>query len=406
MQAHIKLDHQLLAVEGEHDVHAMLELTLPAADNAVARPPLRLALVLDRSGSMTGDKLAVAQRCAAWLVSRLRPVDELALVSYDDEVRLLAPLAPLQEGPLRAAIAGLRPGGSTNLSGGWLRGLEQLRGDGGKILLLTDGIANVGVTDGGALAELARTGSREGVGTTTIGFGAYFDEELLTALADAGGGNAHWASTPDEAPAIFAQELEGLMDLAAQNVSVELRPGPHAEVLGVLNEYPQVPVAGGVQLELGDAYAGETRRIVFALHIPDLAALGPASVAELVLRWVSVGEQIAQHELSVPVVVNAVSAAEAAAVGPDPEVREQVLVLKAAKARDEAIRLADRGEYDEARRLVSGLSSELRRSGLEEEAGALEENLPRLEEVAYSADPANRKRLHFESHQRRRRQSN
>lgn len=403
MQAQIKLDHQLLAVEGEHDVHAMLELSLPEAAGAVAQPPLRLALVLDRSGSMAGDKLAVAKRCAAWLVSRLRPVDELALVSYDDEVRLLAPIGPLEEGPLRVAIGGLRPGGSTNLSGGWLRGLEQLRGGGGKILLLTDGIVNVGITDRGALAELARTGAREGVGTTTIGFGADFDEELLTLLADAGGGNAHWAATPDEAPGIFARELEGLTSVAAQNVSVELRPGPHVEILGVLNEYPQVPVAGGVQLELGDAYAGETRRIVFALHVPHLAALGPVSVAELVLRWVSVGEQIAQHELTVPVLVNAVSANEAAAVAPDPDVAEQVLVLKAARARDEAIRLADRGENERARRVISDVSAELRRNGLADEAGELDQNLPLLDEVDYAASPANRKRLHFESHERRRR---
>lgn len=405
MHAAVKLDHQLLAVEGEHDVHAMLELSLPEADGAIVQPPLRLALVLDRSGSMSGPKLEVAKRCAAWLVSRLRPVDELALVAYDDEVRLLAPLAPVQEAPLRAAIAGLRPGGSTNLSGGWLRGLEQLRGSGGKIILLTDGIANVGITDGGALAELARTGSREGVGTSTIGFGADFDEELLTALADAGGGNAHWAATPDEAPAIFARELEGLTSVAAQNVSVELRPGPHVEVLGVLNDYPSVPVAGGIQLELGDAYAGETRRIVFAFHVPHLAALGPASVADLVLRWVSVGEQIAQHELTVPVLVNAVSADEAASVAPDPEVREQVLVLKAARARDEAIRLADDGKNEQARQLLSRISEELRRNGLDDEADVLAQKLPLLDEFAYATSPANRKQLYFESHERRRRRS-
>jgi len=402
MHAAVKLDHQLVAVEGEHDVHAMLELSLPEADGATAQPPLKLALVLDRSGSMAGDKLAVAQRCAAWLVSRLRPVDELALVSYDDEVRLLAPLAPVREAPLRAAIAGLRPGGSTNLSGGWLRGLEQLRGRGGKLVLLTDGLANVGVTDRGSLTELARTGAREGVGTSTIGFGADFDEELLTAMADAGGGNAHWAASPDEAPAIFARELEGLTNVAAQNVTVELRPGPHVHVLGLLNDYPQVPVAGGVQVELGDGYAGETRRVVFALHVPHVATLGPVAVAELVVRYVSVGDEIAHHELTLPVVVNAVSAAEAAAVTPDAAVREEVLVLQAARARDEAVRLADAGANEQAKRLLTVTSTRLRAAGLQQEAQALDANLPLVDRDAYTSDAANRKRLHYESHRRKR----
>jgi Ca-activated chloride channel family protein len=349
---------------------------------------------------MAGEKLAVARRCSAWLVSRLRPVDELALVSYDDEVRLLAPLAPVREAPLRAAVAGLRPGGSTNLSGGWLRGLEQLRGGGGKILLLTDGLANAGVTGRGDLTELARTGARESVGTTTIGFGEDFDEELLTAMADAGGGNAHWAATPDEAPSIFARELEGLTRVAAQNVSVELRPGPHVELLGVLNEYPQVPVAGGVQLELGDAYADEKRRIVFALHVPHLPALGPASVAELVIRYVSVGGQIAQHELTVPVLVNAVSASEAAAVAPDPEVREEVLVLKAARARDDAIGLADAGDHDAARQLLAERHHELRSAGLAAPADELLEDAELVSPGSY--DAVSRKRLHYRSQQSRR----
>ena len=95
-------------------------------------------------------------------------------------------------------------------------------------------------------------------------------------MADAAGGNAHFAATPDEAPAIFAEEFEGLTTLVAQNVSVEIRSGPNVEVLGVLNEYPSVAVPGGVQVALGDAYGGERRRVVFALHIPDLAALGPS----------------------------------------------------------------------------------------------------------------------------------
>src|SRR5215203_1180881 len=126
MHTSIRLDQNLLAVDGEHDVHAMLELSAPEPAESADRPPLRLALVLDRSGSMAGEKLAVAKRSAAWLVGRLRAQDELALVAYDDRVRLLSPLAPVERAQLEAAIARLAPGGSTNLSGGWMRALEQV----------------------------------------------------------------------------------------------------------------------------------------------------------------------------------------------------------------------------------------------------------------------------------------
>jgi len=99
--------------------------------------------------------------------------------------------------------------------------------------------------------------------------------------------------------------------------------------------------------------------------------------------------------------VNAVSAEKAAGVGPDPDVREEVLVLETARARDEAIRLADAGENDAAMQLLSTASTELRRSGLTEEAEALELEQPLLTPHRY-ADAAARKQLHYESHRRKR----
>lgn len=160
---------------------------------------------------------------------------------------------------------------------------------------------------------------QRGVGTTTIGFGEGFDEDLLTAMADAGRGNVHYAPTPDAAPGIFAQEFEDLVSLVAQNVSVEIRPTTDVRLLGVLNAFPVVPVPRGLQLELSDAYAEETRRVAFELHVPSLAALGVRTVADVVLRYTSIGEQIAQHEVTMPLVVNLVSADEAAAAAADTE---------------------------------------------------------------------------------------
>ncbi len=397
----IRFDHQLLAVEGEHDVHVMLELHAPSAEPS-SRPPLNLALVLDRSGSMSGEKLTYAKRSAAWLLSRLQPTDRLALVDFDDEVRLLAPLCETGASGAVAAIAQIHAGGSTNLSGGWLKGVEELRrapaDEPRRVLLLTDGQANVGIVEPGPLVGLARNVAAAGIGTTTIGYGSDFDEDLLTAMAEAGRGNAHYAPTADAAPAIFAQEFEGLASLVAQNVSVEIRPTEHVEVLAVLNEYPQVAVAGGVQVALGDAYGDERRRVVFALHVPRLGELGVVKVADLVVRYVTVGDEVAEHTLSVPVAVNLVSADEAAAAAPDLEVTEEVLVLKAARARDEAIRLADAGDFDGARRLLRKTEVVLRAAGLDAEADTVDAR--RLTIDDYRVE---RKRLRYDADDRRRR---
>ena len=375
MDAAVRLEHSVLAVEEEHELHAMVELAVPALPEDATRPPLRVALVVDRSGSMQGPKLAAAKRCAQWLADRLRPADELALVAFDDRVRLLTPLRAVDGPRLRAAIASIGPGGSTNLSGGWLRGLGELvdaAADGPrKILLLTDGLANAGITDPDDLTQMARRARLEGVTTSTIGFGDGYDEDLLRDMADAGGGNTYFAATPDDAPGIFEQEIEGLTRVAAHNVTLEVRPGPAVELLGVLNDYPSVAVEGGAQVELGDAYAGERRRVVLRFRIPHLAALGPCVVAELVLRFTSVGETIEQRTTTIPIVANVVSAAEAASAVPDAEVREEVLVLRAARVRDEAIRLADEGRVDYALAAVEATALDLDAAGLTEDAADL-----------------------------------
>jgi Ca-activated chloride channel family protein len=375
VQTSVRLEHSVLAVEQEHELHAMVELSVPEPADESERAPVRIALVLDRSGSMAGPKLAAARRCARWLAERLRPVDELALVAFDGRVRLLVPRAAVDASRLRAAIASIGPGGQTNLSGGWLRGLGELieaHPDGPrKILLLTDGLANEGITDPGDLVGMARRARLEGVSTSTIGFGEGFDEDLLREMADAGGGNTHFAATPDDAPGIFERELEGLTRVVAHNVTLDVRPGPAVELLGVLNDYPSLPVVGGAQVELGDAYAGERRRVVLELRMSHLAALGPCVVAELVLRFTSVGETIEQRTRTIPIVANAVSAAEAASVPPDGEVREEVLVLRSARVRDDAIRLADEGRFEEALEAVEATATDLERGGLVREAEEL-----------------------------------
>ena len=410
MRASVRFDHELLAVEHDHDVSCMLELLAPPAPAQVARRPLALSLVIDRSGSMAGPKLDVTRRCAAFLVEHLAPTDQLSIVSFDDEVRLVAPLVPVGDNrvPLLAAIEGIFSGGSTNLSGGWLKGVETLAALDGhavtrRVLLLTDGQANVGIKDAGKLATMAIASAADGIGTTTIGFGDGFSEDLLAGMADGGGGGAYFAETPDAAPGIFAEEFADLMSLVAQNVSVEIRPAwDDVKLLTIFNDFPQMQVEGGVQVMLADAYGEERRRVVFQLHVPGIDTLGPAKIADVVVRYVEVGEQVAMHELSLPLVVNAVSAGDAAAAVPDAEVTEEVVVLLATRAQDEAREAADDGRYDVAQKVLKEAAERLRASAkgsvraeeLIAQADAYEQRSDMLAPESYMLE---RKRMTYEN---------
>src|SRR6185436_5035801 len=169
------LDVDLVAVETDEKVAVLLELNAPAGD-APARAPRTLQVVLDRSGSMSGDRLAAARQALEALVARLDPADAFGLVAFDDEVQVPVPAAPLADkAAVVAAIRALGPGGMTNLSGGYLRAMQEARrasGSGGAtLLMLSDGHANAGILDDDRLQALAAGGRREGLTTATIGLG-------------------------------------------------------------------------------------------------------------------------------------------------------------------------------------------------------------------------------------------
>jgi len=399
MQPTVKFDRTLVTVLVDEVVHVMLELAAPAA-LPVDRAPLDVVVVLDRSGSMSGAALDAVTAATAQLLRLAAPADRISVVAFDDTVQLVLPLA--QHDPITAGrtVRALYPGGSTNLSGGWLKGLELLtadRRDGAlrRIIVLTDGHANAGITGAGQLVPLITSGYAQGVTTSCIGFGDGYDEGLLAALADGGMGNDYWCDGADQAAQVFADEFGGLASVVAQNVSVEITPSAGVAATAVLNEFPITEVANGVQVAMGDAFGGERRRLVAKFHLRPIATTGPIKVATLTLRWAATTGDVALHTVTIPVVVTA-GVIENADPGADPEVTEEVVRLQVAAHRRSARDAAERGDLHGASRLLAaGADLLASTSDAELEVYELRRDASQLEEGAWS--PAASKRQYSRS---------
>ena len=348
MKTTVLLDHEPVA-DGGWMVHALLRLEGEAPENR-DRTPLNLSLVLDRSGSMMGDKLHAARKAAAMLARRLAPEDTVSVVAFDDAVEVVAPPATGEaQERLPGLIESIETGGMTNLSGGWLRGRDLVadhRRDGGvnRVLLLTDGQANQGITDPKKLTGLCQQGTKKGVSTTTIGFGEGYDEDLLKAMADAGQGGTYYIEKVDQASGVFEEELEGLLSIAAQNVRVTVAPGADADFVKVLHEYPSHAQGAVLTLEVGDLYAREPRRILMQFLLPPEKA-GAGAVADVALLTVTAhviteGGGVELHEITLPVTLSPEEGGKA-----EPEIRKEILLVEAARLRQEALQARERGDY-------------------------------------------------------------
>lgn len=355
MKTSILLDHEPVA-DGGYFVRALLRIEgdPPKAEN---RTPLNLSLVLDRSGSMQGEPLQAAIEAATMLVRRLRMEDIVSVVAYHNEVQVIArPATGEHQEELVRQIEGITVGGSTNLSGGWLRGhdlVAQNRREGGvnRVLLLTDGHANMGITDPEQLIGLTRAAAQVGISTTTIGFGQGYDEDLLRGMADGGRGATYYIERTDQALGVFEEELEGLLSLAAQNIRVSIRPGRDADFVRVVHQYPNHSEANVLTIDVGDLYAREPRRVLMEFLLrPESSEAEEAEVAEVTLaaHVLTRGGGVELHTITLPITLSPEKGGRV-----DATVRKEIMLLEVAQAREAALEAQQRGDFRAGSALLS-----------------------------------------------------
>ncbi len=353
-----RVDRPLL-MRGEKDQEIIVKIDLEGqAWKRPDRMPLNLAVVLDRSGSMTGRKLEQAKQAAQMLVDQLTPRDVFSLVIYDSDVEvLISPRRVENKAALKRTISRIHAGGSTALYAGVKTGGDQLQeflsGERvNRVMLLSDGLANVGPSSNREIAQLGHRLARQGIPVTTIGLGDDYNEDLMTSLAEASDANYYYVADVEALTGVFRQELGELQSLVARRLVLEIRCPEGVRPIEFIGR--QDEVRGQVaRVEFGDLAGEQNRFVLLRCQMDRKLDDGRFGLADVNVHYEDIrGGAPTLRDQKAKVFVNATNDRKKAESVVDRDVQvEAELLCNAAVTRD-AIAFADAGEVGKYRETV------------------------------------------------------
>ncbi len=317
------------------------------------RLPMNLALVIDRSGSMASEnKLEHAKDAASFLVKNLAQSDMLGVVVYDSTVDVLTPSARVEDAaPVLAQIASLQPGNTTYIEGGLRAGAaevaKQLSANHvNRVILLSDGLANVGVSDPRELGKIAQSFAAEGIAVTAMGVGLEYSEETMMQVAELGRGNYHFIGKPEQIPAVFERELEELKAVVALDATLDLSIPSWAKLEAVYGYDNVVSEGGHIAIPLGDFFSGDDRRVTlrFSTNVGEGNLPFDANV-----RYRPAAEPGRSEQASQALALRCTQDRNTLAAGENKTVREEVGLVVSAATMDRAMRDVNEGRREIAK---------------------------------------------------------
>lgn len=322
------------------------------------RIPLNLALVIDRSGSMaSARKLDYARQSAKFILENLAKDDIISIVTYGSKVQLVVPAqkAAAKRKTIQL-IDEITAGGATNLSGGMLEGFSQVAknlktGQVNRVLLLSDGLANEGITRADKLSEICYEKSLQGMSISTFGVGADYDEDLLLGLAELGVGNYYYIYSPEEIPTIFAYEMSGLLAVAAQNVKIRVQTPANIKVVDIPG-YLWETRNNETEVALGDIFSNDHFSLTLELQLPQ-AIPDSLCLADVVLQYddvVNKGERITANT---PVYIRATDEPDQREYYRNPYVGERLTLLNTTRQLQTIVQQADQSNLADVRQSLA-----------------------------------------------------
>lgn len=331
----------------------LIRIVPPRTESQAQRPLLNLGIVLDRSGSMAeGKKMEFAREAAAFAVEQLLPIDRISVIAFGGSVDTIVRSVEAEDKPaILQQIGQVRPCGSTALHAGWSEGAEQVRAHQrperlNRVLLLSDGLANAGLVDPKAIAADVRGMHQRGVGTTTLGVGDDFNEDLLEAMAKAGDGNYYYIENAVQLADIFQTELRGLLATLGSDVRLRLETRNGVEIADLLNDFDTLDPG---HWQLPNLIHGMPLEVLARLTVPP-----QSNVAELLrvrLSWDAPGVSERESMMKL-LILPALAKAEWQALPEEPSVRERAVLLAAARLKLLASASMDRGDLVETHKHI------------------------------------------------------
>jgi Ca-activated chloride channel family protein len=341
---------------GAGEVFLDIALAAPAAKH-VKRVPLNIGLVIDRSGSMAGRKLQNAREAATRLVSRLQEGDRIAIVTYGSDVTVLVPSTEItaeSRTRILSAISTIVDRGGTFLSGGLERARDEVlrhdrRGMVNRVILISDGQANEGITSPGELSTLARKTLSMGVNVTTMGVGLDFNEEVMTAMAEHGGGHYYFIENASAMARFFTDELDTMTAVVAQTATLELELEPQVDLLEIYG-YTYERLGNRVVIKLPDLFSGQKRKVMCKVRVP-ASREGKVAVGKMSLTFTD-ADSGKRHTLTSEAQVMITADEKLVEAGRDEEVLAKAEQVQAAQAMHSAMKAYAAGDVDRSRALL------------------------------------------------------
>lgn len=273
VQLDVSLANPTMLAGAKQTTHLKVGLTGFELSDNKERPPVNVAIVLDKSGSMQGEKIEQARKAAIAAIERLSSRDIVSVVAYDSTVKVIVPATKLTD--KQAVIQRIREinaDGSTALFAGVSKGAEEIRKFLDKervnrVILLSDGLANVGPQSPSELGDLGKSLSKEGISVSTMGLGLGYNEDLMTKLAARSGGNHVFIEQADELVDVFNYEFDDVLSVVAQEVSIEIQVAKGIRPIRVLNTEAEIN-GQQVIVQLNQLYSNQEKYVLLEVEVP------------------------------------------------------------------------------------------------------------------------------------------